>query len=251
MGRSLTARTPRVETYRVESSNPSYPIPWWAQGGRSIVFVSGVGPGGSGAISTSSSTAGEGGSAGGIAYRVPVLIPSGVSTMNLQIGVPGAAVSATGVANGNNGGDSVLTLSTTIITLRGGRGGGQPQGVASAAHFGSANSYRGGSASDFLGQLAPTQGGISLRGPLGLGLLIAGATGQSGSNIGYGEGGHSPFGQGGAGREAAPFGSNVPGNAGLGFGSGGSGAHYNSGGAVSSGAGAPGLWVLEFAEVMP
>lgn len=79
--------------------------------------------------------------------------------------------------------------------------------------------------------------------------LGVGATGGSGTtaNDGFGAGGHSLFGAGGAGLAAGPS-ANTNGADATGYGAGGAGALWLSGGNATSGAGSPGLLILEFVE---
>lgn len=79
--------------------------------------------------------------------------------------------------------------------------------------------------------------------------LSAGAQGGDGAsqNGGFGAGGQSLFGAGGAGLAAGPTSTANGANA-TGYGAGGAGALWVSGGAATSGAGSPGLLILEFVE---
>ena len=109
----------RRATYVLTSSNASFPIPSWAQGGKGTVIVSGCGGGGS-----DGSTGAGGGRAGAGAFAIdhPIPIPSGITTANIQIGAGGAAAAPDGI--GNSGGTTSITLgSTTPLSLGGGGGG--------------------------------------------------------------------------------------------------------------------------------
>jgi len=109
----------RRATYVLTSSNASFPIPTWAQGGKGIMYVTGCGGGGSNA----SAAAGSGpGAAAAFAVDHPIPIPSGVTTANIQIGAGGAAAATDG--NGNAGGATSITLGALVpLSLAGGDGG--------------------------------------------------------------------------------------------------------------------------------
>lgn len=114
----------RRATYVLTSSNASFPIPSWAQGGKGVMYVTGCGGGGS------DGSAGSGGGkagAGAFAIDHPIPIPSGITTANIQIGAGAAAADPD--FNGNSGGTTSITLgSTTPLSLGGGGGGGGGSG---------------------------------------------------------------------------------------------------------------------------
>jgi len=92
-------------------SNPAFPIPHWAQGGKGLVLVTGCGAGGGGRTTTG----GYGGS-GAWANRFPLLIPAGAASMSCAIGVAGDP----GVAGGN----TTLSINgTELLSLGGGNTG--------------------------------------------------------------------------------------------------------------------------------
>jgi hypothetical protein len=100
----------RTKRLILTASNPAVPVPAWAK----LVYVSGVGAGGGGASSP--------GGAGAHALRHPVVIPSGIDSLGVAIGVGGAA--GTGEVNGAMGGASTLSFGgTEVLRLRGGAGG--------------------------------------------------------------------------------------------------------------------------------
>lgn len=245
----------RRAVYVLTSSNASFPIPAWAQGGKGVVYVTGCGGGGSGAISTASGQRGTGGGAAGFAVRHPMPIPAGVTTCAAVIGSGATAVSATAAASGGYGGETSLTIGSLVLRLEGGAGSGAgvvagsrgwsylgaqpPAGAtltAGIGPFGIVSTSSGNST----GQIGAMPSTLGLGAPGGVGLT---------ANGGYGAGGYSLFGAGGAAIDAAPSaGANTPGGDATGYGAGGAGARYDSGGAVSSGAGSPGLLILEFVE---
>lgn len=125
IARRTTIDGQRRATYVLTSSNASFPIPSWAQGGKGIMYVTGCGGGGS----NGSVGAGSGpGAAAAFAVDHPIPIPSGVTTANIQIGA-GAAAAGTG-ANGNAGGATSITLGALVpLSLAGGSGGSSVGGV--------------------------------------------------------------------------------------------------------------------------
>lgn len=252
---SSTLGQPRRRTVVLTTSNASLPIPSWVQGGKGIVYVTGCGGGASGRITITSGERGPGGGAGGFAVRHPMSIPAGVTTCAAVIGSGGAAVSAANNAFGVHGGETSLTIGSQVLRLEGGvgNGAGVTAGSRGWAYMG-AQPPAGATLTAGSGPfgIIATSSGNSL-GQIGAmpSTLGFGAFGGAGStaNGGRGAGGYSLFGAGGAALGAAPsLGANVPGAAATGYGAGGAGARYESGGAVSSGAGSPGLLILEFVE---
>lgn len=107
IARRTTIDGQRRATYVLTSSNASFPIPSWAQGGKGIVYVTGCGGGAGGAMT------GNGGSAAVSANRHPLIIPASVSTMNLTIGAAGAIETG--------GGSTIIAFgSTNALRLTGG-----------------------------------------------------------------------------------------------------------------------------------
>jgi hypothetical protein len=212
------------------------------------VLVSGCGGGASGAIDTVSGRRGRGGGAGGHALKHPVPIASGVASVSVEIGTGGPAVSGSAITPGAAGGHTVLTVGAVVLTLRGAtplRGG--------VAHMGAASGLMLDDNGDcsIVGEVLAGSGVTGrLSGSNNLPTLGRGGmnpTGGSALHDGFGGGNPSPFGAGGAGISTAPSG-NTFGAAATGYGSGGAGAHWASGDTVSSGAGAPGILILEFVE---
>lgn len=93
------------------TASAAYGIPTWAQGGKGIVYVTGIGGGGGGG------TAGNTwGGSGAIARRCPFIIPSGITTLTVAIGAGGS---------GGAGGATTLTMnSVQYLSLGGGGYGG-------------------------------------------------------------------------------------------------------------------------------
>lgn len=225
---------PKRQVVTLTASNASLAIPSWAQGGKGVVYVTGCGAGASGGVSVGSGTRGDGGGSGAVAEDLPIVIPSGVSTLNAQIGAGGAAVSSTIAASGNAGGATTLTVGAAIrLVLQGG-------GVSSSAY--NAFPYIG---SDTKTWLSIAANGTDLNTIPGYGVgngtnqrvkgsgsgrLFPGqrASGGSLSAHGFGEGASSPFGAGGPGLAAGPT-TNSNGVNATGYGAGGSGALVASG----------------------
>lgn len=243
---SSIAGQPRRQIFTLTESNAALAIPSWAQGGKGLVYVTGVGGGASGGVNNGG-IYGGGGAAGAYAIRHPLIIPSGQTSCNVVIGAGGAAVTTTGFSNGNRGSDTGITIGTARLTLRGGEGG-----------YGGGSGGRGGTPDTgptglgwIFDEVAAAGGpwaghrSVVSGGPHGITLSI-GAGGQEG-NTGSrpGSGGHSPWGNGGAGSNQYPNPANG-GNA-TGYGAGGAGTGTN-GTSVTTGAGTPGLLIIEFVE---
>lgn len=249
---SSIKRVPRRATYVLTASNASFPIPSWAQGGKGIVYVTGCGGGGSGQVHATQN--GIGGGAAGFAVRHPIHIASGVTTCAAVIGAGAAGVSAAATAQGGQGGETTLTVGALVLRLEGGSGPGGtiPAGSRRLAYMGPqypSTFTPGSDTSTPLGNMttsaAQVQGGLASA-PTTLGSGAQGGSGTTASGA-FGGGGTSLFGGGGAGFAAANS-ANTNGNNATGYGAGGSGARWLSGGAVTSGAGSPGLLILEFVE---
>lgn len=237
----------RRAVYVLTSSNATLPIPSWAQGGKGIVRITGCGAGASGSVRATPSERGGGGGAGAFAIDHPMPIPAGVTTLNCQVGVGGAAVSSNTFTDGNSGGSTSVTAGSTSLVLEGGLGG-QFTGAGPlrpAYPLPNGMSMTGITGSVALGPLGASLAAGVFSGASSLGAGALGGNGQQ-SAQGFGAGAWSPFGAGGAGVTAVL--SNQAGGNATGYGAGGAGANWASGGNVSSGAGAPGLLILEFVE---
>lgn len=227
----------RRAVYVLTSSNASFPIPAWAQGGKGVVYVTGCGGGAGGNVRVASAQRGGGGGGGARANRLPIPIPSGVTTIAAVIGAAGNGGSGAASTDGTAGGDTSVTVGSTVFTLAGGE-------VGSGAGGGS-------------GGVVNPQANVTAvvlqvgdSGANGLSLLtsrgIAGGHGGTAQH-GFGAGASSEFGAGGAGVSAGPTANTDGGNA-SGYGAGGAGALWLSGGAATAGNGSPGLLILEFVE---
>ncbi len=237
MGRYVSqsvSTQPRRKIVRLTASNPSLAIPSWAK----VLRVSGCGGGASGAVAAiNATTMGSGGGAGAFAHDVCLALPTGVLTLAAIIGAAGAAVASTNGSSGNAGGATTLAIAgLPTLTLEGGKAGnaGGTSVFGGQAYFGASKFNTGLTFNDMLAAAG----------------LQAGKPGGGGSqpNEGYGEGACSAFGDGGLGR-ASPA-SDVNGNNASGYGAGGSGGNCFSGASKTSGAGSPGLLILEFLEAL-
>jgi hypothetical protein len=88
MSRSLTSRTPREETYRFNASDAAFAIPWWAQGGKGMAFVTATGGGSGGAPTTnggSSAASAIGGAVNAVGGNTDISL-GGVNALRLQGG---------------------------------------------------------------------------------------------------------------------------------------------------------------------
>lgn len=242
MGRYVSGganSVPRSMIVSCYASDPAIAVPPWAQGGRGVVRVTGVGAGASGNVTTSSGNT-IGGGAGAFARKHPMSIPAGVATIAVEIGMGGAAVTASGSATGNPGGHTKLTIGTSTLILQGGG-----NGVTNYA-------FNGG---------IPLCGNsvtpITMNGPNNTGTSMFGDSGASGirgapSSLAIGAngvtkgGGMSPWGTCLILSDTPSISTNGA-NA-SGYGAGGQGAFWGSGAAVSSGKGADGFLLLEFVE---
>jgi hypothetical protein len=240
---------PRRKLQIFTSSNASVAIPEWAQGGTGIVYVTGCGAGASGALYVGANAyRGGGGCGGAVAIRYPLLIPSGETTLAVTVGAGGAAITAATDTPGNDGSASSVVCGAAALyllpgtahpTISYGSGSGGNPIVGASSWTGVTANVNSGPWS-----ATNTNAGINMAAVLGAG-AVGGAA--SSANNGYGAGAWSPFGRGGDGIDSAPS-ATTNGGDGLGYGSGGAGARWVSGGDATSGAGAPGLIILEFTE---
>jgi hypothetical protein len=238
---------PRRKLQIFTSSNASVAIPEWAQGGTGIVYVTGCGAGASGALYVGANAyRGGGGGGGAVAIRYPLLIPSGETTLAVTVGAGGAAITAATDTPGNDGSASSVVCGAAALYLLPGTA--HPTisyGTGSGGNpIVGASSWTGVTAGVSSGPWSATNAGVNMAAVLGAG---AGGGAASSANNGYGAGAWSPFGRGGDGIDSAPS-ATTNGGDGLGYGSGGAGARWVSGGDATSGAGAPGLIILEFTE---
>ena len=208
-----SSNAPRRENYTLTSSNASLPIPAWAQGGKGIVYVTGVGGGGGSSTTT-------GGTSGAWARQHPLIIPSGATTMGLTIGAGGPA----GTAGG--GGDTEVAIGgTNVLRLTGGVGiSNAPLSFVDPALWNAANAAW-----------------VSVSPPINSVTTFSARFGwfQAGASIGPGWGGQSAALGGGG-----PFGASPSSGTGSAIG-------YGAGASSVSDvgyAGAPGLLILEFVE---
>ena len=233
MGRYITPSdtgggTMRTESHILTASNAAVPVPAWAK----IVYVSGTGGGGGGGNALTAGIAGNGGHSAGSALRALVLL-NGAATVAVAIGAGGAGAAAGSNSLGGAGGDTVVTIGSAAVTMRG--GGTNISTARALAFFGTVDP--GGTSGS--GVVMPDNGS-----PVFI-LGTPGFDGADGANSGTrkGSGGHTPFGAGGPGFTGTVATGQV-GNAATGYGSGGSGGN----GSGAGGNGAPGMVTLEFAE---
>lgn len=251
MGRfvSGTGGIPRRKMVTLYASNAAVEVPSWAQGGKGRVLITGCGPGGSGGVSVSATGTGIGGGAGAYAVDHPMMIPAGVLSVGVVIGAPGPAVSSSIAANGNNGGNTSVSVSGLTLTLQGGLGGpgsGGPISNGGMPYVGSLpNSIN--ITAGAAGPLAAQSTSSSQTGGSLDATLFAGATGRNGTTTPFGHGAHSPWGGGGEGASAVT--GKVNGANATGFGAGGAGGTtYGTAGAATSGTGSPSFITLIFEE---
>lgn len=244
MGRAISGSSqPQRQIVTLTASNASVPIPSWARGGKGSVRINAAGGGGSGLVANSTTLRGGGGGSGGQACDALFNIPANASTVAVVIGAGGAAASTASatIAVGSSGGDTRVTVGTQTLVLKGGAGATDTMnmvgGVGGAA-FATTDS------SEATMARVPAEGGAYPS----TGRVFAGQIGGRGNtSSGLGAGGQSQFGAGGAG--IASVSALTNGAAGSGFGSGGAGAtNWNTAGGCSSGAGAPGVVILEFIQ---
>jgi hypothetical protein len=188
---------------------------------RVTLIGGGASGGGTGATGSGETSVGGGGGAGGYSERI--YTPSQLSAeVSVTIGAGGTAVTA---SNGNNGG----TSSFATVSASGGIGGGYQPPTTTEGYVSPDVGAIGGNGSG---------GRLNVRGGQGDYGVAVGGTGSS--RIVGGKGGDSRFGAGGRG------GQNGPGFAGTNYGGGGGGASRNQNHAVTlSGAGAPGIVIVE------
>jgi hypothetical protein len=214
---TLTAPTKQV----VSSGSATYTTPTGAKWLK-ITIIGGGGSGG-GCAATGATTGAAAGGGGGGGWSIG-WISSPAPTYTYTVGAGGAAP-----AQGNNAGNAGGTSLFSGLTMNAiGGTGGAGAGTASGPVFGSLGAAGG----------AGSGGTISGGGGPGLPGIILGSTGGQGLS---GAGGSSIMGAGGQASQQAGNGS-----AGSGFGSGGSGgAGGNSQVALTGGAGAPGVVIVE------
>lgn len=215
----LGQATGRLAASRLITATGTYiPTP-----GATTVYLQAVGGGGAGggvvSTATGSTSAGCGGSAGGVVEGVyPVSLLSGLT---MTIGAGGAAVA------GGTGGNGTSTTFGGILSAAGGNGGAAGQNMVPPWFLGET----GNSTLSTGGNLKNTRG-------------ISGGGSQSGSLSGIvsGRGGSSPFGAGGNSIGTL----RAAGSAGTGPGAGGSGALEQSAGpgGLAGGNGSPGAIIL-------
>lgn len=233
----------RRKIVTLTASDAAVAIPTWAQGGKGIMYVSGCAGGGGGAVRATTGSRGGGGASSGGVVRLPMSIPSGVTTLAVAIGAGGHGPSATAQTDGSDGGDTTLTIGSDLALRVAGAKGGLGTNVGGAgtttislfertnvnsttntfAHtavFGSTQNY-------FFGNVAGGAGNVA--------------------NSGYGAGASNLWGRGGNGIAAAPS-ANTAGENGQGYGTGGAGALWLSGAAAKAGDGAHGFMQIEFVE---
>ena len=202
------------------SSNAAVAIPSWAQNGGGCLFVSGCGGGGGATGATSY------GGSGAWATRHQILIPSGATTLSATVGTAGSSV-------GGAGGASTITIGGTVALSLGGGAGSSSGAGGKVAIYGAdpfscfqATASTGGTLND----VAINNIGLT-------GVLTAIALQNT---VGEGRRGHSPAGTldaplpyktASSVRPTTPYG----GNSGYGYGG-------------ISGAGGPGMLLLEFEE---
>lgn len=220
---SSTFKTGRlIRAPQVLTSGTSYTTP----AGCNNIWVRGVGGGGGGGsagTATSSAAAGVPGGAGAYGEKFFAVSPSTAYT--IAIGLAGSGASVGG--NGGNGGNTTITVSGVTLTIPGGSGGLGNTAATTALLFPGA-----------AGGSTPTNADLAVPGQAGLGIIRL-----SGTVAASLQGGSSHFGVGGT-TVANTAGA---GNAGTGFGSGGSGGLVlNGSSAVGGGAGTGG--VLEIWE---
>ena len=256
MGRYVSGganSVPRSMIVSCYASDPAIAVPPWAQGGRGVVRVTGVGAGASGNISITPANDIHGGGAGAIARDHIMAIPAGVATIAAEIGVGGAKVTAAKAADGNPGGHTKLTIGTSILLLQGGgnglsrrnyRGGVPLCGKSITPYTEPFNTPPG--MGMFSSADRDAAGGVTGVGS-GPSSLAIGANGGHGfQSDGFGTGGMSPWGS--CPIRLKPVSDSTNGYDASGYGAGGQGAFWESGAAVSSGKGADGFLLLEFVE---
>lgn len=190
------------------------------------VTLVGGGGGGGGCAAAAPRTGGSGGAAAVCIKYLSSLTPGG--TLALTIGAAGAA-GASGANAGTSGGDTTLASGTqSITTLTAAKG---ILGGAGTDPFG-ANGAGG----------ASTNGDLNISGGDGKNFYFVDATDNA--NISFMEGGSNVFGQGGW--TGGSTNSHGAGQAGKGYGAGGSGAYTLDGTANAGGAGSAGCAIFEW-----
>ena len=237
----------RRATYVLTSSNASFPIPTWAQGGKGVVYVTGCGAGGSGGVVAFTSQSAGGGGGGGSCRALLMPIPAATTTLAATVGAAGSAVSGAATTVGNAGGNTSVSFAGQEILLYGGGGASAPQ-TGGAGGQAVLNPH---TAALTMHRFSPQN--TTRTDPIAAsyltGVAFTGITGGHGdsANTGWGAGAASFFGKGGDSKPASPT-VNTNGANATGYGAGGAGALWVSGGAVTAGAGSPGILILEFVE---
>lgn len=207
-GSGSAPTTQRRETFVLTSSNASFPIPSWAQGGKGIVYVTGCGGGGGGGASNP-------GASGAQAFDHPIYIPSGSTTLAATIGSGGNG-NASGPGT-TGGATSIAVGGATPLSLGGGGGGlaafdnpalgGIPSLFGRALDFAlsaadtsaavgstvSDGANKAGRVAAFLRTLSPGIGGISTSGSFQQPALSSGGAPSifGAAGVGYGSGGNT------------------------------------------------------------
>lgn len=234
---------PRKKILTLTASNAAVAIPSWAQGGKALAYVTACAGGGGGGVRATSGSRGGGGAASGGVVRIPLLIPSGITTFAVEIGAGGAGLNANVPATGTPGGATTLTFGAVEVLRVAGAYSGNG---SAAAGTGSTSIVLNGQVNVITLGMRPSSGTqFSSTQTYLIGNLPGGV--GSDANAGYGAGASSLWGCGGSGIAAAPT-DNTAGESGQGYGSGGAGALWLSGGAVKAGDGAPGFLQIEFVE---
>lgn len=185
---------PRSRRVFRDTSLASLAIPWWAQG--RLCWVTGIGGGGS------STNAVYFGGSGAFAIRHPILLPSGATTLSLQVGAGGLS---------SAGGDTILMSGSTILLCLGGGllgAGGETGGLVSAPYaavaagmrfHGRHRGYTAASSGEQAGssvEALASMGSTLFNGSSGMNATVRAQTQSGWSPAGVQRGGSSPFGSG-------------------------------------------------------
>jgi len=238
---------PRRRVLRFTASSPSVPIPSWAR----VAYITGCGGGGGGGGLDSGDSANigtplaSGGASAAWAINFPIMIPDGVTTVDVQIGAGGTAGpnDANGNTANNHGGDgghtSITVGAFSVVLGGGGRGlsGGTVSGAPSRGVAGVVDPL-GGNGPLIEGTIGNGYQSAAHNEANAFGPFRAIPAGMTGNSAGAG----SFFGKGGY---RATSGTDANRVLPTGFGSGGSGGLA---GGPSASAGRPGFLMLEFVE---
>lgn len=222
---------PTFQTFEYTGSSQTWARP---SGCRAIRFKA-IGGGGQGGGSTlAAGGVGAGGGAGAMAEGW--LDVTSISSLTITIGKGGSS-GAVAQAGEDGGATAVSNGGTNIVTCPGGKGGALATAASTASVFVASGGDGGGpvtGSSSFFSANYGASGGYSQR---------------TSSTVAHsGEGADSPLGMGGRPRGGNPAAANSAGDAGLGFGSGGSGnlqINTTNQSLHKGGAGAPGLVIIE------